>query len=303
MTALAVAILVALVPQDEAKLKESWPKVVEAWKAVETYKPAPDAGPLDDEYLKATAKLHAAFEAAGLFATDGEYLPQAVKAFIKYRSRALWPAGDSTPWHRGALIRRIRVGVGGPGVQEAEAGDADPLGALLNSLKKLQTLKQGGLDDEENVQDELVTARRSLKSLGITADDTPPALRRRVLHLVKALALGEAFPESAVATEDQAKQIRAWIADLGHESIETREKATKDLLRAGEESLPLLREALKSGDAEIASRARQLLGVGHAPWKAAMAARNALGRDFLDVFVAPAVVPAPAVEPKEEKPK
>ena len=295
-----VALLVAFVPQDETKLKESWPKLVEAWKAVEAYKPAPENGPLDDEYLKVAAKLHGAFESAGLFAADGEYLPQAVKAFVKFRARALAPAAPQSALNRGMVIRRIRVAGAAPGVVESEPQtDGNPMATLLNSLKKLQALKQGGLDDEENVQDELATARKSLKALGIAADDTPPALRRRVLHLVKAIALGEDYPAPAVATEDQAKQFRAWISDLGHESIENRETAAKALLGAGEASLPFLREAQKSGDAEIASRARKLLGVGHAPW-AKVKPQEADGMQWIEV---PAFPMAPAAPPKEDKPK
>jgi hypothetical protein len=296
-----VALLVAFAPQDEAKLKESWPKLVEAWKAVEAYKPAPENGPLDDEYLKVAAKLHGAFESAGLFAADGEYLPQAVKAFVKFRARALAPAAPQNALNRGMVIRRIRVAGAAPGVVESEPqADGNPMATLLNSLKKLQSLKQGGLDDEENVQDELATARKSLKALGIAADDTPPALRRRVLHLVKAIALGEDYPAPAVATEDQAKQFRAWISDLGHESIENRETAAKALLGAGEASLPFLREAQKSGDAEIASRARKLLGVGHAPW-AKLKPQEADGMQWIEIPAFPAVPGAPPA--KEEKPK
>ncbi|HZN62062.1 MAG TPA: hypothetical protein VFC90_06620 [Planctomycetota bacterium] len=308
MTLAAAALLVAIVPQDEARLKESWPKLVEAWKGVEEYKPAPDAGPLDDEYLKVVAKMNGAFEAAGVYAAEGEYLPHAVKAFIKCRGRGLSAAGSSDPWNRTVIVRRKLVrmaGAGGApgGFDSGAPADSDPMGALLASLKKLQTLKDGGLDDEENVQDELSTARKSLKAIGITADNTPPALRRRVLHLIRALALGEGYPEPAVATEEQAKQIRAQIGELAHESIENREKAMKELLRAGEGSLAIVREALKSTDAEVASRARQLLGVGHAPWKNVTPRSDYEG--VLEFHVAPAAPAAPAVPapPKEEKPK
>ncbi len=305
MIHLLAALLAALVPQDEARLKESWPKLVDAWKAVEAYKPPPDAGPLEDDYLKVMAKLHAAFEGAGLFAAEGEYLPQAVKAFVKQRARALAPAGGGVFNNRaGAVfIRRIRVAGAGPGGFEAPASvEGDPMGALLASLKKLQTLKEGGLDDEENVQDELSTARKALKTLGITADDTPPVLRRRVLHLARALALGEGYPEPAAASEEQSKQFRAWISELGHESIENREKAMKELFRAGEASLPAVREALKSGDAEIATRARTLLGVGHAPWTKVKPQQDGDVWGFDVPMVVPAV-PAPPAPPKEDKPK
>src|SRR5262245_43311182 len=115
MSTLAVALIVALVPQDEARLKESWPKLVEAWKAADEYKPSPEAGPLDDEMLKAAGKIHQAFEAAGLFAPEGEYLPQAMKAFIKQRARTLAPAA-ADPWGRVMAIRgRLRVMAPGGG--------------------------------------------------------------------------------------------------------------------------------------------------------------------------------------------
>ena len=86
---------------------------------------------------------------------------------------------------------------------------------------------------------------------------------------------------------------------LFRSSIESREKATKELLRAGEASLPFVREALKSGDAEIATRARQLLGVGHAPWAKTRPQEAEVGW-AIDAVVLPA---APAPPAKEEKPK
>jgi hypothetical protein len=267
MSALAAAAAIVLcVPQDEARLKEAWPKLAEAWKAVEAYRPAPEAGMLDDEVLKIAAKLHSAFEAAGLFATEGEYLPQAVKALVKIKARAILPAGQGLWSARAGLVRALRVRAAGGGFEAVSGVDADPLGALLASLKKLETMKAAGLDDEDNVQDELVTARKALKSLGITADDTPSGLRRRALHIVKALALGEEYPAPPAATEEQAAKYRAWAADLGNEAIETREAATKELMKAGETALPIIRDALKSPDGEVSARARLLLGYNHAPW-------------------------------------
>jgi len=295
MMTLVAALLFGMAPQDEARLKEAWPKLTEVWKAVDAYKPSPEAGALDDEFLKVAAKLNEAFEAAGLFAPEGEYLPRAMKAFVKIKAHAILPAGQGL-FAAQVFVRRMRLGAGGA-LEAVES--SDPLAALLASLKKLQALKQEGLDDEENVQDELATARKSLKALGITADDTPPGLRRRVLHLVKALALGEAYPEAPKATEEQAKRYRAWIAELGHESIETREKATKELLRAGETALPFVREALKGSDAEVTTRARQLLGVGHAPW--AKVKQQDLEATF-EIDLPVAAPPAP-VPPKDDKPK
>jgi len=303
MMTLAVALLAALVPQDEGRLKESWPKLVEAWKAVEAYKqPAEGAGMLDDELLKLAAKVHTAFEAAGLYAADGEYLPQAVKAFMKMRARTIFPASGQSPNGRLAFVRAVRVaGAPGGGFESVPTVDNNPMGSLLNSLKKLQALKQGGLDDEDNVQDELATARKCMKAIGITADDTPAGLRRRVLHLVKALSLGEDYPASATAPEEQVKRIKGWIADLGHESIETREAALKELKGVGEAALPFAREALKSPDAEIATRARSLLGYGHAPWKN-VKQQEADGWTIEMPIMVPAPV-APAPPPKEDKPK
>ncbi|HZL72567.1 MAG TPA: hypothetical protein VFC86_08910, partial [Planctomycetota bacterium] len=162
MFTLAAAVLVAFVPQDEGRLKESWPKLVEAWKAVEAYKAPAEPGLLDDELLKVAAKLHAAFDSAGLFATEGEYLPQAVKALIKIRARSIFQSGNHPFGNRFGAIRVVRAGAGGAPEWQRSGADTNPMGALLESLKKLQSLKQGGLDDEENVQDELSTARKSL---------------------------------------------------------------------------------------------------------------------------------------------
>lgn len=299
MIIVAAVLLAALVPQDEARLKESWPKLADAWKALEAYKPAPEQGGLDDEFLKVAAKLHAAFEGAGLFGTEGEYLPLAVKALVKIKARALVPS--SNPFGRQIAFVR-KVAAGGGGGFEFSTTEGDPLAALVGALKKLQALKRGGLDDEENVQDELATARKALKSLGITADDTPPGLRRRALHLVKAMALGEDYPPPAAATEEQVKQYRALFADLGNESIEVREKAMKELLRAGETALPFAREALANPDAEVASRAKLLLGYQHAPWTK-VKPPEAEGWDLrLPAVVVPAA-PAPPPAPKEEKDK
>ena len=299
MTFLAAAVFALVVPQDEPKLKEAWPKLAEAWKAVEEYKPTPEAGTLDDAFLAVAAKLHGAFEAAGLFGTDGEYLPQALKALVKARARSVLPAAPT--WANRALMVRRRVAAGG-GWEVTT--DADPLGTLLASLKKLESLKKESLDDEENVQDELSTARKAMKGLGITADDTPPALRRRALHLVKALALGEGYPAPAVATEEQAKQYKALLAELGHDAIDTREAAMKQLLRAGESALPFVREALKGGDAEVASRAKKILGYGHAPWTQ-VPAQDPAALMFERAIAVPAMPVAPPPPPpapaKEEK--
>lgn len=264
MITLAVAMLLA-VPQDESRLKDAWPKLVDAWKGIETYQSAPPADS-GDEFLKAAGRLHGAFEAAGLYGSEGEYVPLALKAFIKARARGLFNGGS--------YARTSKI------YWEGQA--ADPMKSFLDSLSRLQALEKNRLDDEDNVQDELATARKALKALNVTADSTPGPLRRRVLSLARALALGEAYPEPATATEEQAKAIRDLVAGMSHESIEERDKAVRELSRIGEAAFPFLRETLKSPDAEVAARSRQMLGIGHAPWTAAS---GAIAHDPNDVKV------------------
>src|SRR5688572_23403445 len=85
MIALAAALLLAPL-QDESKLREAWPKLVDAWKAVEAYQAAPSAEG-GDEFLRTAGRIHEAFEAAGLYGSEGEYVPQALKTFVKARVR------------------------------------------------------------------------------------------------------------------------------------------------------------------------------------------------------------------------
>jgi hypothetical protein len=153
----------------------------------------------------------------------------------------------------------------------------DPMTAFLGAVARLKALERDRLDDEDNIQDELSTARKALKDLGITADSTPTPLRRRVLALARALAGGDPYPEPPRATEEQSAQIRGWIGTLGHELIEEREKASRELRRMGEVVIPFLQAAKGSPDAEVAGRVNQLLGVGHAPWTEAAVAT---GRDL-----------------------
>lgn len=260
MIALAAAVLLGLPLQDEGRLKQGWPKLVEAWKAVSEHQPSLGTAELDDESLKAAGKLQDAFDAAGLFTEEGEYLPLALKHFLKIRARGLGPSGGKA-FIRGGLVVRLRINAGAaPARPEGSPSvEADPMGALLDSLKKSPHLGPGGLDDDDK-------ARESIKVLGIMSDDTPPALRGRILTLIRSLALGEAYPEPPKATGEQTKEIRERIAQLGHEQVETRRKAMRDLLGAGEASLPIVREALNARQTEIVAGARELLGFGHSPW-------------------------------------
>ena len=155
MIALAATLLLALQVQEEDRLQAAWPKLVEAWKAAEAFKPAPDTDGVD-EFLKLAGKLHGAFEAADLYDSGGEYIPRAFKAFIKTRFRSF-----------------IAGRVGSSRVSYVYSQGADPMTSFLDSIGRLKTLEQRGLDDEDNVQDELSTARKALKAMGVTADDTP----------------------------------------------------------------------------------------------------------------------------------
>jgi HEAT repeat protein len=53
--------------------------------------------------------------------------------------------------------------------------------------------------------------------------------------------------------------VEALIRKLGAEEFEEREEATRELLRVGPPDIEALREALDSPDAEVVTRARQIL--------------------------------------------
>jgi tetratricopeptide (TPR) repeat protein len=67
--------------------------------------------------------------------------------------------------------------------------------------------------------------------------------------------LGPAAPDAPPSKE----QIARWIEQLGADDFDVREKASQALWNAGDAAEAALREALKSGDAEVARRARDLL--------------------------------------------
>lgn len=303
MIALAALIVVlAPLPQDEGRLKEAWPGLVEAWKSLDAHKAA-DSDPMSDDNLRLLGKVHKAFEAAGFMESAPGFGSGSLKQFIRLRGeKALGGASNSSS-------RRFHAVEGGGGVilewhEGGELGvrrksDGAPLDKLLASLAKLGELKDKGVDDDDNIQDELAAARKSFKDLSLTTDDTPLWLRRRLLKTAHALVLGQAYPEMAGATEEQAAQIKGWIADLGHETLETRDKASRELCKWGEQAHPLLVEASKATDPEVAARAQKILGVGHNPWKDA-AARKPQVSSSRAVFELAEPVPVP-VEPAEPK--
>lgn len=58
--------------------------------------------------------------------------------------------------------------------------------------------------------------------------------------------------------QDEA-QLEKYIQQLGHEDYTVREHAEQQIIRAGARSIPLLKKALESGDAEISWRAETLI--------------------------------------------
>jgi tetratricopeptide (TPR) repeat protein len=74
------------------------------------------------------------------------------------------------------------------------------------------------------------------------------------------LALLCALPSLAAPESPPSKeQIARWIEQLGADDFDVREKASQALWKAGDTAEPALKAALKSTDAEIARRARNLL--------------------------------------------
>lgn len=72
-------------------------------------------------------------------------------------------------------------------------------------------------------------------------------------------------PQPAPGGEAPDESIRAWVVGLGDDDYAKREEASESLRTAGRKAIPLLREALKSGDPEIRARAQSLLDEIQAP--------------------------------------
>ena len=73
------------------------------------------------------------------------------------------------------------------------------------------------------------------------------------------------------AYEDQGKHVADLIKQLEEEDIETRERATRDLIKMGRPAISALREAIQSRDAEARSRAALAINgiyVQDPPWAA-----------------------------------
>jgi HEAT repeat protein len=84
------------------------------------------------------------------------------------------------------------------------------------------------------------------------------------------------FFKKLTLTEGDAARLKKLIEQLGDDEFETRDKATAQLKEAGPVALPMLREASKNTDPEVARRAQECIeGInkGFAPYVIAAAAR------------------------------
>jgi HEAT repeat protein len=90
---------------------------------------------------------------------------------------------------------------------------------------------------------DLADAEKSLRDAGLSTDG--PALLK--------------FFRGRSPSEAEQARLAATVRQLGDESFTAREKASRNLVRAGRASLPFLRPALEDPDAEIARRAADCL--------------------------------------------
>jgi hypothetical protein len=117
----------------------------------------------------------------------------------------------------------------------------------------------GAADDQE-----LAAAEKALKAAGVATDG---------------VGLVAYFKARTLAPADQ-NALRKLIRALGDDSFDTREQASKDLVKRGRLALPYLRAALDDADAEIAKRARECIEEIEAmPHQALMAAAVRLAVD------------------------
>ncbi len=80
-----------------------------------------------------------------------------------------------------------------------------------------------------------------------------------VLGAGTALAQEKVEEEPAKKQADTGSKVESLVKQLGAESFKEREAATEELKKIGKPAVPALKEALKSEDAEVRSRAEQIL--------------------------------------------
>lgn len=229
---------------DEDRLREAWPLLVETWNALDARSTPLD--PMDDNSLRLWGKVHTSFSTGGFIEENPSFEAAAVKQlFLRFLS-----------------LKSVAIEMSGPG----EAGARITYRPFLPQVRKIRELKERGLDDEDNLQEARGELATRLKELKVIADDTPLWLRRRVVTLASALALGEPFPAPPRASGEESLHIRAWIGDLESEHPDVREAAIRSLLKSGEVAQPQLREALANGASKTVESVKRILGIGHAPW-------------------------------------
>src|SRR5262245_57843411 len=98
-----------------------------------------------------------------------------------------------------------------------------------------------------------------LLPLPVSADDDETARHEATLKQAGVGTEGStlvAFFRKRTPNEEERKRLVVAIRQLGDDDFDTREQASRDLIAAGRASLPLLRPALKTDDAEVTRRAR-----------------------------------------------
>ena len=73
------------------------------------------------------------------------------------------------------------------------------------------------------------------------------------------LGAGREPPDAANKPIPSHAQVQKWIAELGDDSFEVREAATRNLTEAWQQSLPAVAEAVKSADPEVRQRAGDII--------------------------------------------
>ena len=262
MIALTVSLLLFSPCQDPDSLRDAWPELVKVWNELESHQQGKTEG-FDDELLVTLGKLHTAFEQGGLLEKEPAYEVAALKQLFKKRFDIGVTKKSGIPLSGKSGTFSSITFLGG---NISKKGVIYSFESLFGSIRKLNDLRERGLDDEDNVTDETVTIRKSLKALKITADETPMWLRRRVTTLTKALLMGEGYPEPVRASDAESAQVREWIGGLASEDVQTRDEAMRRLMKAGEAGRPQLRKALGDDDPEVVARVKRLLGIGHTPW-------------------------------------
>ncbi len=253
---MATLLAFSLLLQANDPLADGWTKMREAWKA------ARDAGG-DEDYvadrmIEAAAKLHAAFEAAGLSGKDLAADRVAIKRALKVR---LVPAvktkmpqvGEPTEREREMemIIEALRER---RGLEKSKT----PAELLTDLGFRAQAWSKAKAADRPATE---AGAADQLVQLGVLPKEAAPWLRRRVARLVLALESGADYPAPVRPSDELRARVARLVDAMGSDDPAERDRAYDELVEIGEAAVPQLEEASKSDDAEIRARARKLLGM------------------------------------------